>query len=113
MEAVIYTVNFLLKNSPNSLTFVFKAFKNADELYKKGLSLIKTMESLECEDDYETRGVIDMSSISAVTFGDYEKDMNKNGEMQIIQAKSQLRTQSLAKSDVGLQMASSLINPRQ
>lgn len=95
------TVNFILKNNPNALTLVFKAHKNADDLYKKSL---KSDGKIEAEDDFGLKLAIDMSEVAAVTSSEYEKDMDKNGDMQIIQHKSSLKTQSKAKNDIGVQM---------
>lgn len=98
------TVNIIPKNSPNTLSFIFKAFKEADSVYKKALLSLKENEIIEIEDDFETKAVIRMSDIAAITFSEYEKDMDKNGDLQIIQHKCQLKTQSKAKNDIGLQM---------
>lgn len=98
------TVNLIPKNSPNALTFVFKAFKEADSVYKKALSAFASGEIIEIEDDFGAKSAILMAEMGAVTFSEYEKDMDKNGDLQIIQHKSQLKTQSKAKNDIGLQM---------
>lgn len=95
------TVNFVLRNNPNSLTMVFRFHKAAEELYKK--ALIATGK-IEDEDDFGCKLSIDISDVSAVTFSEYEKDMEKNMEFQLIQHKAQLKAQSKARNDVGLQI---------
>lgn len=106
----MYTVNIAFKHTPNIVTFVFKGYKAADDLFKKGLRLINTDSLLDEEDDYNLRSVIDMLSVASITFSDFEKDMDKNCEMALIQTKSQLKAQNLAKSDVGLQMLGRVAN---
>lgn len=95
-------VNFILKNNPSALTLVFKAFKSADDLYRKAIN--STDKKIEAEDDFGCKLSIDMSDVAAVTFSEYEKDMDKNMDLQIVQHKSQLKAQSRAKNDIGLQM---------
>lgn len=104
------TVNFVPKNSSNTLSFVFKAFKNADELYRKANSALKDGSIIDVEDDFETKGTIRMEDVAALTFSEYEKDMDKNGDLQIIQHKSQLKTQNKAKNDVGLRLLDGAAN---
>ena len=101
------TVNFVLKNNSNALTLVFKAYKNADEAYKK---ILNSTSKLELEDDFETKIAIDMGDVAAVSISDYEKDMDKHGELQIIQHKSTLKMQNKAKNDVGLRLLDSAAN---
>lgn len=98
----MYSVNFFFKNNPNALSFIFKAHKNASDLYSKAQK--EQVNSLEMADDFGMQGFVNMSTVSAVTFNETEKDMEKNGQLQILQAKNDLKTQSLAKSDIGLQM---------
>lgn len=93
----MYAVSLLLKNSGLSQSFYFKAFKNADECFRKVFSSTEAM--IRIEDDFNARGTFLHDSISAVSFSDIEEDMKRNGEMQIIQHKATLRTQQLAKGD--------------
>lgn len=102
------TVNFLLKNNPNNLTLVFKAFAEADRSYKK---TIGSTAKLEFEDDYGLKLSIDMSEVASVTFSEYAKDMDKNMDLQIIQHKAQLKAQTAARNDIGLQMLEKQANP--
>lgn len=96
------TVNFILKNNPNALTLVFKAHKNAEDLYKKAVP--SSDKKIDVEDDFGCKLSIIMSDVAAVTMSEYEKDMDKNMDLQIIQHKSQLKGQAKARTDVGLQM---------
>ena len=96
------TVNFILKNNPNAMTLVFKAFKNADESYFKALG--SPNEKLDFEDDFGLRLNVDMREIASVSMSEYEKDMDKNMDLQIVQHKAQLKAQSRAKNDMGLQI---------
>lgn len=100
----MHTVNFIFKNTSNSITLIFKAFKNADDIFKKAIQ--SHTAKLSVEDDYELVGLIDMSEVSAVTMSDFSKEMDRNGEMGLIQHKSQLKAQNNAKNDVGLQILS-------
>jgi hypothetical protein len=97
----VLTVNFVLKNNPNALTLVFKFHKAAEDLYKKALASIG---KIEAEDDYGCKLAIDMLSVAAVSMSEYEKDMDKNMDLQIIQHKSQLKAQSKARNDIGLRL---------
>ena len=99
------TVNFFFKNSNGTLSFVFKAFKNADEAYKRATA-VSIGKSIQIEDDFGLKATIDMDSVAAITTNEVEKDMYKQGQLQILQAKADLKTQSEAKNDIGLQMLS-------
>ena len=101
----MYTVNFIMKNSPNSVTFIFKAFKNADQLYKKANTENLGL-ALQAEDDYGLIGSIKMQDVSAVTFSEFAKEMDRNADMGLIQHKSNLKAQNTAKTDIGLQVLS-------
>lgn len=100
----MYTVNFIPKSSPNTLTFVFKFHKAAEDLYKKALAALKAGEDIEIEDDFTTKGIVKMPDMSAITFSEYESDMDRNGDLQIIQHKCQLKTQNKAKGDMSIQI---------
>lgn len=102
------TVNFILKNNPNTLTAAFKAFKNADELYRKA---INATGFIEVEDDFGLMLRVDMREVCALTFSEYEKDMDKNMEFQFIQHKAQLKAQAKAKNDIGLHVLEKNANP--
>lgn len=102
-------MNFVLKNNPNSLTLVFKAHKSADDFYRKSVNSFDN--KVEDEDDFGTKLAINMSDVAAVTFSEYEKDMDKNMDLQIIQHKSQLKGQSKARNDIGLQMLEKSASP--
>lgn len=90
------------------MSFCFKAYKNADELYKKGTHTLTSLERpvgvIDAEDDFEQRAVIDMTTVSGVTFGDVEKDFARQGEVSVLQNKAQLRAQNLMRSDAGSQL---------
>lgn len=104
----MYTVNFCIKGNSNAITAAFKAHKNAEDLYKKYLSGVSKIEE---EDDYGLKLSIERSEISAATFSSYEDDMAKNMEFQLIQHKAQLKAQSRAKNDMGLQLLEQNANP--
>lgn len=95
-------MNFILQNNPNALTMIFKANKNAEDLYKKSIDADGRF--IDCEDDFGCKLRIDMKFVAAVTFSEYEKDLDKNGDLMIIQQKAQLKTQQKARTDVGLQI---------
>lgn len=104
----MYTVNLILRNNPNPITAVFKAHKNADDVYKK---LLLSLDKIVVEDDFELKLVVDMKEVVAISFSEYEKDMDKNMDLQIVQHKAQLKAQSRARSDIGLQMLEKSANP--
>lgn len=105
----MYAVSILLKSSALSQSFYFKAFKNADELYKKSRTIIGSNPAtvLDVEDDFNARGGFDSVDLAGVSFTDIEEDMKRNGEMQLIQHKATLRTQQIAKGDPTLQLMNS------
>lgn len=105
----MYTVNFLLKNNPNNLTLVFKAFAEAERAYNK--AIVPTEKRIEFEDDYGLKLVISMSDVASATFSEYAIDMDKNMELQIIQHKAQLKAQARAKQDMTLHMLEKQANP--
>lgn len=100
----MHTVNLIPRSTPTTLTFVFKHHKNADEVYKRAMNAIKEDTIIEIEDDFGTMGVVRMADIAAISFSEYEKDMQRNGELGLIQHKEQLKTQKKAQSDLGLQI---------
>lgn len=100
----MYNVNLIYKNSPIAQVFTFKAHKNADDLYKRVKILVGTDGKIDIEDDFGSKSTVEMSCIAAVNFIEYEKEMAKNGEIQILQTKQDLKTQVNAKNDVGLRI---------
>lgn len=102
----MYSVSLILKNSQIALMFNYKAFKSADDLYKKAKLLMRTDTVFEAEDDFEMKSCVDMSNIASVSFSEYEKEMKKNGEIQILQKKSDMNTMKLASQDFGLRALS-------
>ncbi len=101
----MYAVSILLKNSALSQSFYFKAFKKADELFKALSSNIPPL--MPFEDDYGAKGSFLFDQLAGISFTDIEEDMKRQGEMQVIQHKAQLRTQQLAKADPQLQLMTS------
>lgn len=87
---------------------VFKAHKNAEDLYKKALTSVP---NIEAEDDYGLKLSVIMSEVAAITFSEYADDMDKNMDLQIVQHKSQLKAQTKARNDIGLQMLEKSANP--
>lgn len=106
----MYSVNFIFKNCASALSFAFKAHKNASELHAKGQRMLISLERpigvIDAEDDYDQKASIDMNTVAAVSMGDVEKELERQGEVGILQAKAQMRAQSLANSDAGLRMLS-------
>lgn len=83
-----------------SLNYSFKGFKSADDLFRKAS---KADGRIEIEDDYGSRGSVDVTGAS-INFTDISKDLDRNGEQQILQAKASLKTKKQADSDIGLRM---------
>lgn len=99
----MYITNLIFKNCSSALSLSYKAFKSADETYKKAMNGVGT---IVFEDDYEQRASVDMSTVAAVSFGDIEKDFDRQGAVQILQHKAQLRSQVNAQNDKGLALLS-------
>ena len=108
----MYSVNFIFKNCASALSLSFKSFKNADEAKSKGAKLLGTTEVLELSDDYEQIASVDMNTVAAVSMGDIEKDLDRQGEIGILQHKSQMRAQVSANNDKGLAMLSNAAKPQ-
>lgn len=117
MEAFIFSVNFIFKNCASALSFSFKSFKNADDCKKKGFAALSSEGGLapiiEVSDDFEQYAKVDMFTVAAVTMGDIEKDLDRQGEVGLLQAKSQLRAQVNANQDKGLAMLNDAARPAQ
>lgn len=110
----MYAVSLLFRNSGTTQSFYFKAFKNADDFYRKASDVSANL--IEVHDDFESRGWFDRKELMGVSFTDIEKEMDKQGQMQIIQAKATLRAQNLANNDAGLKLlnqtaASNIVRP--
>ena len=88
---------------------VFKAHKAAEDAYKKALNCI--IPKVEFEDDFDLKLSISMNDVASITFSEYSKDMDKNMDLQIIQHKAQLKAQTTARNDIGLQMLEKQANP--
>lgn len=54
-----------------------------------------------------------MGTVAAVTIGDIERDLDRQGELALLQAKGQLRSQVNAKNDKGLAMLNDAARPSQ
>jgi len=103
MEMKLYAISILLKNSALSQSFYFKSFTSADEFYKKATD--NSSESpLVVEDDYNSKGAFILQEVAAVSFTDIKKDMEKQGEMEILRQKAILRAQKFADHDNGLKL---------
>lgn len=106
----MYTLNIILKSSSLMVSLVYKSYKSATDNFNKvqnSISESRPEEEMNIEDDYDTKACCRLSDISAVTFGDFTKDLNRNGEMAILQAKANIRTQQLASNDAGLKLLNS------
>lgn len=113
MEAFIFSVNFIFKNCASALSFSFKSFKNADDCKKKGYSSFGADTTIEVCDDFEQYAKVDMLTVAAVTMGDIEKDLDRQGEVGLLQAKSQLRAQVNSNQDKALAMLNEAARPKQ
>lgn len=100
----MYYINFIIKNSPLALSYTFKAYKSADDLFKRATASFKSDTVIDIEDDFDFKSTMDMSIVACITFSDYAKEMKKNGEVQILQAKADLQTQAAGRNDIGLRM---------
>lgn len=110
----MYTLNLILKNCPSAISLSFKAFKKADDARKKAhAALFEGDKLLEMTDDYEQIVAVDMGCVSGVVMGDIEKDLDRQGEVGILQHKSQLRSQVNANNDKGLAMLTDAARPPQ
>lgn len=89
-----YVVNFVLRQSNVQIGFVFEVFKNADELYRRGVAELNDVcshsttrephsSTIEITDDFDSRANIDMSDVVCVVFNDIEKETKKNVAMRI------------------------------
>lgn len=99
--SAIYAVNFVFKNSNVQLALHFKAFKNADEAYKKATSVDVTG-AQEFTDDFGCRGVVDLTEVVSVVFNDMDSEFKKNAEFRIrqemeIQAQARLQASTASK----------------
>jgi len=106
------SVNFIFKNCASALSLSFKAFKNADDLRRKATSLLGTTGNFECCDDYDQVASVDMGTVAAVSMGDIEKDLDRQGELGILQSKAQMRAQVSANNDKGLSMLANAVRPQ-
>lgn len=92
------SVNFIFKNSPLSLSFVFKTYKNADELFKKASASLR-VGFIEAEDDFGGKCKIDMESVAGISLSEIEKEMDKRGEVSLLEVKAQTKFQNRANSE--------------
>lgn len=113
-EALIYSVNIIFRNCASALSLSYKAHKNADEARNKVQKMLCNVLNspisgenvMDISDDYDQICSVDMSTVSAVSMGDIEKDLDRQGEVGLLQTKAQLRAQTLANNDAGLRMLS-------
>lgn len=104
----MYNVNFIFKNSPNILSLTYKDSAIAQKKFEE---FSQMHEGRACtRDDYGMDVVVDMSDVSALSCGNYTRELEKQGEMQIIQAKATLKTQKMAQNDIGLQVLNGATN---
>jgi hypothetical protein len=98
----MYAVSILIKNSALSQSFYYKSFASADEFYQKATN--KQIDPLIVEDDYNSKGNFHRSEIAGESFTDIKKDMEKQGEMEILRQKAVLRASKFAEHDSGLKL---------
>lgn len=102
----MYSVSIIFKNSPTTLGFTFKAFKNAEDLYTK---LTVFEDKYVIEDDYGLQAQIYGDDVAGFTFLDMAKEFDKQGEIALLQARAQAKAQNLARSDASLALSKSLV----
>lgn len=111
----MYVVNFILKNCTSALSFNYKLAKTATDVYKRGTEELKIHKpfphAITVSDDYGQDATVEMNAVAAVTFGDIERDLDRQGETALLQAKAQLRSQMNAKNDKGLAILSDAARP--
>lgn len=102
----MYQVTFALKNSPNVIALTFKAHAEADRLYNRAATIVRSHEQnypqvthLDATDDYNLRLCVAINDVAAVQFSDVEVEMDKQGEFQILQARSNVKTSNFARQD--------------
>lgn len=83
-----YAVSFVFARSAARLDFMFEAFKNADELYKKAVRILAcpedfTPEDTDVEDDFECRARIKFSTVSAVMFNNLNKERTNQVNLRL------------------------------
>lgn len=114
----MYQVTFALKNSPNVIALTFKAHAEADRLYNRATTVVRSHEQqypqithLDATDDFNLRLCVALTDVAAVQFSDVETEMDKQGDFQLLQARSNVKTSNLARQDnlLKLHNASTLI----
>lgn len=83
MSMPVYAVSFVFCRTNIRLDFMFAAFKNADELYRRIAPLCGDTGRIDVEDDFECRSHICMSEVSAVIFNSLEVERKNQVSMRI------------------------------
>lgn len=105
-------INILFKKSSITLPLHFKNYKKADEIRKEisqakkeyearnNLAILSDAKSnIVIEDDYGSIAELDLEEISGVILVDLHREFDRQGEVGIIQAKAQKRSQDNFRAD--------------
>lgn len=111
----MYTVNILLRHTSTPITLVYDSAASARALFDRLHQAVKppagaTSKPIVVKDDYELEGFVLPEDIASVTFSDFNKDMEKNGDLSLAQAKAQVKAQNAARNDPGFAILNSSAN---
>lgn len=102
----MYVVNILLRDAqPVALTYGNK--NKADDVYVEVNTNPESVETFAAVDDYNQRVDVDRSIILGCVFVDIDKDFERQSEIQLLTARTQLRLQKMAAGDPTIKLLQS------
>ncbi len=108
-------INIIFKNSSITLPLHFKDYKDAAELQKRliGIKDLVGQGVHKIEDDYGTVADIDTKDIAGVVLIDLYRELDRQGEIGVMQAKAQQKAQrnfAASPANAIIQPAQTLVN---
>jgi hypothetical protein len=101
----MYSVSFMFRNSSNSIGLTFKEHKDAVAAHAKWQMDSALM--IQIKDDFGQNAVINMQDVAVCTLGDIGKELERQGEIQLLQARTQAKMQSVFRNDPTLKLIGS------
>lgn len=102
----MYSVSVIFKNSPQNIGFTFRTLESAQGLYDDLTAAVRAVPGVK--DDFGLQATIHPEEIAGVTLLNMGSEFDRQGEIALLQAKSQVKAQNLMRSDASLTLGRSI-----
>lgn len=103
----MYSVSVIFKNSNTTLGFTFRTLESARALYGR---LAAIDDEYVVNDDFGLSATLHGEDIAGVTLLNMGSEFDKQGEIALLQLRSQAKSRNMANSDPALALSRSLVS---